>query len=169
MKILTTLALSGLLFTALPALADNNAPIQGSHPQTDVKVCSPGAKFGMTADQKDKLGALRDQFKLATAQKKAELEVAMHQQRELMSKPTVDRSAVLALQSRINALHDELSNARIDMALTASSIFTPEQREMFERHMGGHGGGRYGGHREGGHREGGWSNHKAGAEQRKVG
>lgn len=163
MKFLTPLALSGLLLCALPALADNNTPAPGGRAQTDVKVCEGGSKFGMTPEQKTRLSALRDQFKLATAQKKAELEVSMSQQRSLMSQATVDRSAVLALQSKINALHDELSNARIDMALNASSVFTPEQREMFGKHMG-HGGGRYGGHKEGG-----WGHRGAGEEQHKVG
>jgi len=128
MKILTPLALSGLIFCALPALADDGTPASGGLPQTGVKVCAPCAKFSLTTDQKEKLSALRDQFKLSTAQKKAELEVAVHQQRELMSKAVIDKSAVLSLQSKINALRDELANARIEMALNSSSVFTPEQR-----------------------------------------
>jgi Spy/CpxP family protein refolding chaperone len=66
----------------------------------------------------------------------------MGQQRQLMSKATIDKSAVLSLQSKINSLKADLSNARIDMALTASAVFTPEQREMFSKfgHGRGHGG-----------------------------
>ncbi len=61
---------------------------------------------------------------------------------QLMSKATIEQSAVLALQSKINSLRDDLSNARIDMALTASAVLTPEQREMFAKfgHGRGHGG-----------------------------
>lgn len=153
MKSLTPIALSALMFTALPALAEDGKGGPGVRPVTGVKVCAPGAKFSLTEDQKDKLSSIRDQYKLSTAQKKAELEVAMHQQRELMGKTTIDKSAVLALQSKINGLKAELSNARIDMALTASAVFTPEQREMFQKRMHGHGHkgprGDWGGHKGG--------------------
>jgi Spy/CpxP family protein refolding chaperone len=155
MKFLTPIALSALVFAALPAIAEDGAKGgPGMRPVTGVKVCAPGPKFSMTEDQKDKLSSIRDQYKLATAQKKAELEVAMHQQRELMGKTTIDKSAVLSLQSKINGLKADLSNARIDMALTASSVFTPEQREMFQKRMHGKFGhkgprGEWGGHKGG--------------------
>ncbi|MFA6210634.1 MAG: Spy/CpxP family protein refolding chaperone [Candidatus Obscuribacterales bacterium] len=156
----TPLALSGLLFCALPAIADDSASAGGARSQTAVKVCAPGAmhsKLKISDEQKDKLSSIRDQYKLATAQKKAELEVAMSQQRQLMSKTVIDKSAVLSLQSKINGLKADLSNARIDMALTASAVFTPEQREMFGKfgkfgHGRGHGGPK---HQWGGHRPGG--------------
>ena len=176
----TPLALSGLLFCALPAIADDSASTGSARAQTAVQVCAPGSmheKLKLTSDQKDKLSSIRDQYKLATAQKKAELEVAMSQQHQLMSKATIDKSAVLSLQGKINSLKADLSNARIDMALTASAVFTPEQREMFEKaskfgHGRGHGGPgmhRWGGHRPGGPMggpSGGWE-HKGG--ERKFG
>ncbi len=152
----TPLALSGLLFCALPAIADDSASTVGARAQTAVKVCAPGSmheKLKLSTEQKDKLSSIRDQYKLATAQKKAELEVAMSQQHQLMSKATIDKSAVLSLQGKINSLKADLSNARIDTALTASAVFTPEQREMFSKFGRGHGG--PGMHRWGGHRPGG--------------
>jgi Spy/CpxP family protein refolding chaperone len=154
----TPLALSGLLFCALPAIADDSASAGGARAQTAVKVCAPGSmheKLKLSTEQKDKLSSIRDQYKLATAQKKAELEVAMSQQHQLMSKATIDKSAVLSLQGKINSLKADLSNARIDMALTASAVFTPEQREMFSKFGHGRGHGGPGMHRWGGHRPGG--------------
>ncbi|CAN5592860.1 hypothetical protein BH11CYA1_BH11CYA1_50320 [soil metagenome] len=171
----TPLALSGLLFCALPAIADDSAAAGGARTQTAVKVCAPGGmheKLKLSTEQKDKLSSIRDQYKLATAQKQAELEVSMSQQRQLMSKAVIDKSAVLSLQGKINSLKADLSNARIDMALTASAVFTPEQREMFEKFGHGRGPGaghhRFGGHKPGGPMggPGGWE-HKGG--ERKLG
>lgn len=168
----TPLALSGLLFCALPAIADDSASTGSARAQTAVQVCAPGSmheKLKLTSDQKDKLSSIRDQYKLATAQKKAELEVAMGQQRQLMSKATIDKSAVLALQSKINSLRDDLSNARIDMALTASAVFTPEQREMFAKFGHGRGHGGPGMHKWGGYRPGGPMGGPGGGWERKGG
>jgi hypothetical protein len=39
----TPLALSGLLFCALPAIADDSASTGGARAQTAVKVCAPGS------------------------------------------------------------------------------------------------------------------------------
>lgn len=165
----TPLALSGLLFCALPAIADDSAFTGSARAQTAVKVCAPGSmheKLKLSTEQKDKLSSIRDQYKLATAQKKAELEVAMSQQRQLMQKATIDKSAVLSLQGKINSLKADLSNARIDMALTASAVFTPEQREMFSKFGHGRGPGGPGMHRWGGHRPGGMGGPGGGWEHR---
>ncbi len=76
----TPLALSGLLFCALPAIADDSASTGGARAQTAVKVCAPGSmheKMKLSTEQKDQLSSIHDQYKLATALKKAELDCAL--------------------------------------------------------------------------------------------
>jgi len=168
MKLIRPMIITGLLLSALPAFADST--ITAELPKDGgAKQCA-GGKFGcdpklmITPDQKAKLGSLRDQFKLSTADEKAELEVAHGQLRRLFSQPTVDKGAALALQNKINGLRDDLSTAKLNMMLASSDIFTPEQREAFSKMRGMHGG-RH--HRHGGHHRGGGEGFRGG--DKKVG
>lgn len=94
-----------------------------------------GPRLSLTPEQKEKLGAIRDQFTLDTATKKAQLKVQMHQLRELMGKPTIDKQAVLSLNDKVSALKADLSKARLQMMLASSDVFTPEQREQIRERM----------------------------------
>jgi len=127
---------------------------------TEKGECCPGGGqghggFGLTDDQLEKLNSLKERYQASTAAKKAELKVDHTQLRDIMTRPDVDKSAALALQSKVNALRDDLSNQRLGFMLDASQIFTPEQRaKMRHRFLarstfgGGFGGG---GHRFQGH------------------
>ncbi len=116
-----------------------------------------GAPPTLSDDQRGKLRALKNQLTLDTAQKRAELKVGQSQLRELLTKPKVDKQAALDLQSKLNTLKADLSNARLNFMLSASDVFTAEQKEAFrgrmmKRSMGGgrhhgHGGGCGGGGR----------------------
>jgi len=167
MKLIRPMIITGLLLSALPAFADST--ITAELPKDGAKQCAGGKcsfdpKLQITPEQKAKLGSLRDQFKLSTADKKAELEVAHSQLRRIFSQPTVDKGAALALQSKINGLRDDLSTAKLNMMLASSDIFTPEQREAFSKMRGMHG--RH--HRHGGfHHRGGGEGFRGG--DKKVG
>lgn len=87
----------------------------------------------LTDDQKAKLGTLRDQYILSTANKKAELMVASRQLNETLHATTVDKSAALTLQGKINNLKADLSTARLNMMLASSDVFTAEQREQMQK------------------------------------
>lgn len=132
---LRTLLATGLLFTALPVLAKDTVSAQ--LPKDGEKAVCEGkgidGQLKLSDEQRSKLGALRDRFTLDTASKKADLQVSMRQMHELLVKPTIDKSAVLSLQAKINGLNADLSTARLNMMLASADVFTPEQRAQFSK------------------------------------
>lgn len=157
MKNLRTVIITGLMLTALPALANETTtaslPKDGTKPVCEGKSCS--MKFKLTDEQRTKIGALVDKYKLDNANKKAELKVSYRQLREIMGKPSIDKSAALATESKINGLKSELATSKLNLKLAMADVFSPEQRaewlkfkEMKEHRF--HGGHRFGMHREGG-------------------
>ncbi|MBX9688773.1 MAG: Spy/CpxP family protein refolding chaperone [Candidatus Obscuribacterales bacterium] len=157
MKLIRQLVIASALLSALPAYAQSTT-ITAELPKDGAKASCAGkgcfdSKLKPTDEQRQKLGDLRNQFTLSTASKKAELEVAQRQLRDLLGKATIDKQAALDLQGKINGLRADLSNARLSMMLSASDVFTPEQRAEFSKmhHMGGfrHGGAHGGFHGEG--------------------
>lgn len=138
MKAIKTVLTTGLLFTALPVLAAETVtaqlPKDGGKPVCEGKGCFD-PKLKLTDEQRSKLGALRDKFTLDTAGKSAELEVSIRQMHELMGKSTIDKQAVLNLESKINSLKADLSTARVNLMLASSDVFTPEQRAQFSKFM----------------------------------
>ena len=163
MKLIRPIVIASMLLTALPAFADTT--VTAELPKDGGKACVGhsgfDSKLQITPDQRAKLGSLHDQYTLSTATKKAELEVAHNDLRRLFAQPSVDKQAVLALQGKINGLKDDLSNQRLNLMLSSSDIFTPEQRAEFAKmhamggfrhHRGGHHG-EFGG-REGGREHG---------------
>lgn len=116
----------------------------------------------LSDEQLEKMSTLKNQFEQATIMQKAQLHVLHLQMQELMMKPSVDRSQVLSIQSKINALHDELSTRFLNYRLDKMDILSPAQREQMRHHMlmhnafggGWHG---HGGHNgEHGHGHGHW-------------
>lgn len=145
MKLLPGLT-AALMICAAPALAQG-VPLTGAvnqqiadSPRCEVEV----PKNPISDAQRQKLHALRDQFILDTAQTKAQLRVSEDQLHELLSASTIDKSAALSLQSKINSLRGSLADAHLKLKLAMTDVFTPEQRaEMHKWH---HGHGRWGKH-----------------------
>src|ERR1700733_2692304 len=150
MKLIRPMVITGLLLSALPAFAQASITAEVAKDGGNVSVSKSGAerKFKLTPDQREKLGSLRDQFTLSTADTKAQLEVAHNQMRRLFQQPTIDKQAVLTLQTKINGLRDDLSNAKLNMILSSADVFTPEQRAAFSKM----------------HARGGWRHHRGGQE-----
>lgn len=146
MKIFRTVLTTGLLLSALPAFAGET--VTAELPKESAKPSCEGrfdTKLRLTDEQRSKLGALRDQYTLDTAGKKAQLEVSFRQMHELLRQPTIDKQAVLNLEAKINSLKTDLSTARINVMLASSDVFTAEQRAQFSKMM------EWRGHCEGGH------------------
>lgn len=110
---------------------------------------APRAAFLSTA-QLEKLSALKDKFILDTAQDRAQLKVERHELFSLLSQPTVNKEEVLALASKMNALKNKISDARVNLLLAKSDVLTAEQREkLHDRFLmrslnGGHQGRKFG-------------------------
>src|SRR5688572_26482558 len=129
------LAILGILVFAGGATAQEmSVPADDSQSQLLAQTAvQPRVKFSLTPDQREKIGALRDQVTLDTATKKAQLQVSKRQLRSLLVKPSVNKQEALALQAKINALQGDLANARLSFKLAASDVLTPEQREQFNK------------------------------------
>lgn len=150
-----TMLTSAPAFAADEAVAGDEAPslestIVAQVPATAAAVeTGERAKFNLTDSQIEQLRALKDKYFADNTMKKAQLSILKHQLRAELTKENVDRTAVLSIQSKINAAQADLNNARIAQVLDAQSVFTPEQRKMMHSRMlrGGfrHHGGRHGG------------------------
>lgn len=138
MRLLSTLALGAVMLLSTPVFAGESTSITGTEvAQAQVQI-DPALK--VTTEQREKLMALRNQYILDTATKKAELKVAKSQLRSTFKKPTIDKQAALSLQSKINGLKADLSTARLSLKLACADVFTAEQRAAFSKmHRGGYG------------------------------
>jgi len=131
MRLLHSLALGALLLCSTPVFAQEaTTVVKPEIAQAQVAI-DPALK--VTAEQREKLMALRNQYILDTATQKAELKVAKNQLRAVFKKPTIDKTAALGLQSKINGLKSDLSTARLSIKLAAADVFTAEQRAAFSK------------------------------------
>ena len=137
--------------------------------------------FELSDDQLERLNAIKMQFAKNTAGMRADLHVQKMQLKDILTKPQIDVGQAKSVQDRINSLHAQLSDARLNYVIERAAVFTPEQRQqmrrMFLRHgaFGGHhhpgggacGGGGCGGHMKGGGHHGGgrWSAERPQQEQ----
>src|SRR6516162_8161746 len=83
----------------------------------------------LSTAQLEKLTALKDKFNLDTAAEKAQLKADRHELFDLLSKPTVDKEQVLSLNTKMNTLKNQISDARINLLLASSEVLTPQQKE----------------------------------------
>lgn len=170
-RILPLLAAATFIIGAMPAFAANELNAEDIIAQAPsgaiAQIGAPDsarAKFTLTDSQIESLRALKNKNFADNTMKYAALKVLKNDLRTEMSKETIDRGAVLAIQAKINAAQADLSNARISQMLDASQIFTPEQRKAMHSRMlrhGMHGGRGHGGKSHGqcggGHGSGGHS------------
>lgn len=91
--------------------------------------------LSLSTAQLEKLSALKDKFKLDTAEDRAQLKVERHQMFSLLSQPTVNKEEVLTLESKMNALKNKISDARVNLLLAKSEVLTPEQKEKIHDHF----------------------------------
>jgi Spy/CpxP family protein refolding chaperone len=119
---------------------------------------SPFADLNLTDDQYEKLWAIKRDSAGRSAGKFGEMMAAEMQLHDLMLQPEIDRTKIMALQGRVNAIKTELSNERLENKIAAMNVLTAEQRKDLRRNMlqrmsggwGGRGGG-MSGHGGGGH------------------
>ena len=133
--ITNALLVLGMTLSASAVLAQNSPTEVSQDRDAFLSHRSGGPRMSLTPEQREKLGAIRDQFTLDTATKKAQLQVQKHQLRELLTKPTVDKQAVLSLNDKLNGLKADLSNARLQMMLASGDVFTPEQKQQMRERM----------------------------------
>jgi Spy/CpxP family protein refolding chaperone len=159
-RFLPLLAMSAM-FIAAPAFAQDAASEQqfvAQAPSSSVVVGAPTReRINLSDAQLEQLRAIREASFQATVTKKADLAVLKSKLRAAMTAENVDRNAVMALQSQVNAITADISNTKIASMLDARNVFTPEQRRLMHSRMLHHGMGGFGGH------HGGWGHGKGGS------
>lgn len=169
LMLMGTMAAIATLTTFVPVTAADgpagaSVPVGPGGPA--VKACPPGfgghrggfmKTLNLSDEQIEKLHNIRVKSKTGMAVKRAELSVLTTQLREALSAENVDKQAAFSIQSKINALRADLSNARLASMIEKSEVFTAEQRKEI-RHRMLQTEGAFGG--RGGHGRGGFRHHR---------
>ncbi len=162
----------GSLTLLAPAFADTQSgSIEQSVAKTNIserlgktggkgKACGAhhrGMKGGLDLSdaQKEKLFTMKNSLKDAVGPKKLELSKNSRDLRDLLTKPSIDKAAIKATQSKINDLKSDIANLMISFKADFAETLTPEQRQKmrFAHSFGGHRGHfRHGGPGHGGPR-----------------
>jgi Spy/CpxP family protein refolding chaperone len=104
-------------------------------------------ELGFTTDQLEKMNALKLSFENSNGPKKAELMKLHRELRDDITKPGVSKSELLSLQTKINAVRDDLSTSKISYMADKIALLTPDQqtkiREFSLKHSFGPGGGHH--------------------------
>lgn len=133
------------LSTIAPSFAEGPGGVVALSPSSGPKgaaQCGPGGgprgffqQLNLTDDQLEKFHAIRTKYATETAAKQAELKVLRIQLREALSAEKIDKQAAFAINSKINALKADLSNARLASMIEKADVFTPEQRKEMHHRM----------------------------------
>ena len=94
-----------------------------------------GDRLNFTDAQLEKMAALKDQYMLATAGKKAELHSLMRQMMDQLTQPTIDRAKITGIHDKMAALRTDLSNARLAYAMDRADVLTADQRKEIHHRM----------------------------------
>jgi Spy/CpxP family protein refolding chaperone len=106
--------------------------------------------LSLTDDQLEKIAKLKSDFKDGAGPKVVQIRSLQRQMKDMLTQTNVDKSKVLDVQSKINSLKADLSNARLNMRMDTLAILTPDQKQKLRHNslkrqaFGGHG---HGGHR----------------------
>lgn len=149
----------GMSFSAMavaPAMSEDASSTPGAKVEAKGKSCAGGechkggrrghggfmGGLDLTDEQLEKLHSLKTASFEASGPKRLELRSLHRQMKDSLTKPGINKSELLALQSKINSLNAELSNSRVSFMADASSILTEDQRQKVRRSMlmGGFGG-----------------------------
>ena len=143
-------AMVGTLGISGPVLAEgeDGATVATSAPLTsevNVLAANPGIAaaptdgkiskgLDLTDDQKEKIYNLKNKLADAVGPKRAELQSQERKLRDLLTQPTIDRSQIQGVQSKINSLRDDISNLKIAFKMDFSEQLTADQREKLRYH-----------------------------------
>lgn len=145
MKQLFNAAIASLLIAA-PVLAADGATVNGAEGGPDRMTaskrleCSGSSfrhdkRFSFSDSQLEKMASLKTQFLDKTAGERSELGTLHRQMKDVLSQTQIDRSKAEAIQSKINSIKDDLSNAKLNLKLDEIAALTPEQREQMRHRM----------------------------------
>jgi Spy/CpxP family protein refolding chaperone len=145
-KLIKTLLIASTVI-GLPAMADTaNTGIEKTQVKVGSEQCARanfGARkafktekrLGLSDSQLEQVAALKDKNRTETAGQKAQLKTLSDQLKLVITKPEINQSEAMQIQSKINDLRSQLSNERLQERMNFMSILTPEQRESLRHRM----------------------------------
>lgn len=86
-------------------------------------------ELAVTDEQWARLYAISKEYNDKAAPKMFEMRQAMSTMKDTLMSADVDRSKATATQSKINSLHADLANIKLDKKLAMMGVLTPEQRK----------------------------------------
>jgi Spy/CpxP family protein refolding chaperone len=89
-------------------------------------------ELGLSDAQMAQIDKLHTDQQLAAIKRRADIQTAQIQLRELLKASAVDDKAVSALVKQLGDLHAAQIRARVDMQLQMKKILTPEQQEKLK-------------------------------------
>ncbi len=118
-KVILALSMSSLLLVSVA----NAQPRGGMMMAAD--------ELGLTEDQMDKLSDLRFEHKKAMIQKKAALQEAKLELRQLMRKAEVDKKTALSRQEKISAVKADMARTKLGHRLEMRKVLSGEQLDKW--------------------------------------
>jgi Spy/CpxP family protein refolding chaperone len=92
-------------------------------------------KPSLTDEQLKRMIALKDQYRINTATKKAELMSLHHNMGDLLGQASIDKQGVKDVFSKISAIQNDLAQQHLKFVLDSAEILTAEQREEIHKGM----------------------------------
>jgi Spy/CpxP family protein refolding chaperone len=133
-QLLTVLGLvvgTGVALAAFPEGEEGAGPGHRRPGGRDIK-----AELGLSDAQYAQLRKARVEVRKAAIRRRADLQVARLELRELLDAPTPDEKAVAAKVKELNELQAAALKARVDARLTLGKMLSPEQREKLKEMRG---------------------------------
>lgn len=97
------------------------------------EVVETKASLKLTGEQKDKLIALKSKLKDSVQPKIVEIAKHKRAVKDLLTKDTLDKQAILKEQSAINDLTAQIASEKLAFQIDASENLSPEQRQAVRR------------------------------------
>ncbi|HEY9679146.1 MAG TPA: hypothetical protein V6C76_14150 [Drouetiella sp.] len=125
--------------STMPSLAKSKTTTTTTHVESAEPKCEkpgPGEPPPppISDAELERIAGLKTKMMETTESKMGELH-SLHRQLELlMTKSTIDRAQALQLQSRINAIHADLANTRLNFELDMMEGMPAEAREKMRKH-----------------------------------
>lgn len=88
-------------------------------------------KLKLTEQQLDQIQKVKFQFEKAMIQKRADLQMARVELKEIMVQSKIDDKAALSKQDKLSGIKGEIAHARLQHKLDVAKILTDEQRANF--------------------------------------
>lgn len=144
-KLIVVVAMLAILVS--PAWAEGPPEKKG-----DQKKAGAKKRFELSAEQSQKLDAIRLETEKANIQLRADVEIKEKELQHALKQEKIDKAAVDKLIDELAALHGKMLRLRVDSLLKTKEILTPEQFKKYLARKGMQEKMRQGGQRGGGNR-----------------